>query len=79
MQLEMYEDGYWVNSLSPTTKFLVLALFIAVVITLLWYLLDIPFSWNYSRAMLGSLVIAFVLYALLTKIADRLRHKKISP
>lgn len=65
--------------MSPTMKFLVLALFIAVVITLLWHLLDIPFSWNYSRAMVGSLVIAFVLYVLLTKIADKLRHRKLSP
>jgi len=65
--------------MSPITKFLVLALFIAVVITLLWYLLDIPFSWNYSRAMVGTVVIAIVLYALLAKIADRLRHRKFSP
>jgi len=64
--------------MSPTTKFLVLALFIAVVITLLWYLLDIPFGWNYSRALVGGVVIAFVLYALLAKIADRLRHRKVS-
>jgi len=64
--------------MSPTTKFLVLALFIAVVVTLLWYLLDIPFGWNYSRAMVGAVVIAFVLYALLAKIGDRLRHRKFS-
>jgi hypothetical protein len=59
---------------SPTTKLLVFAIFIAAIITLLLHLLDIPFGWGYSRGVF-VIVIAIFLYALLTKIADKLRQR----
>jgi len=61
-------------SVSPTTKFLVFAIFIAVVITLLLNLMGIPFGWGYSRAVF-VIMVAILLYALMTKIADKLRRK----
>jgi len=61
-------------SVSPTTKLLVFAIFIAAVITLLLHLLGIPFGWGYSRGVF-VIVIAIFLYALLTKNADKLRQR----
>jgi len=66
------------TSVSPTTKFLVFAIFIGVVITLLLNLMDIPLGWGYSRAVF-VILIAVALYALLTKISDKLRRRNISP
>jgi len=59
---------------SPATKLLIFAIFIAVIITLLLHLLDIPFGFGYSRAVF-VIAVAIVLYAWLTKIADKLRRK----
>jgi len=62
---------------SPETKFLLFAIFVAALITVVLSLLDIPFGWGYSRAAF-VLVIAAGLYILLMKIADRIKHRKPS-
>jgi hypothetical protein len=59
---------------SPTTKFLVFAIFVAVVLSLFLNLMGIPFGWGYSRALF-VIMVAIVLYALLTKVADKLGHR----
>jgi len=61
---------------SPTTKFLVFAIFVAVVLTLVLNLMDIPFGWGYSRAVF-VIMVAILLYALLSKIADKLRRRQM--
>lgn len=60
--------------MSPKTKFLVFVIFIGVVVILLLNLIDIPFRPGYTVL---TLAIVVVLYALLTRIADKLRHRKI--
>ena len=44
--------------------------------TTIMYLLDIPLGWRYS-VFTFVFVISVLLYVLLAKIADRLRHKKL--
>jgi len=60
--------------MSPKTKFLVFAILIAVFLTVLFNLIDVPFGWGYSRAAFVILV-ATLLYALLTRIADKMRQR----
>jgi hypothetical protein len=60
--------------LSSKTNFLVFTMFIALVLTLLLYLMDIQFRiGGYFGASL-VIMIALVLYALLSRIAEKLRH-----
>ena len=58
---------------SPRTKLLVFAVFIAAVITLLLSLMDIPLGVGYSRVAF-VIVISVIFYALLTKISTKLRR-----
>ena len=50
-------------------------MFIAVVVTAIMYLLDIPLGFRTSVAV-SILVISILLYILLVKITDKLRHKR---
>jgi hypothetical protein len=59
--------------LSPKTKFLVFALFIAFAIMSVLYLLDIQFHIGGYFGAVIVIMIAIVLYALLTRIAERLK------
>jgi membrane protein implicated in regulation of membrane protease activity len=61
---------------SPTAKFLLFAILIAVIVTTIMYLLDIPLGWRYSGGA-SVVVISVLLYVFLAKIADRLRHKTL--
>lgn len=63
--------------MSPRTMFLVFVVFIAVVVTLLLKLMDIPFRPSYGSAVL-VIALAVVIYAVLTRIATKLRQKKCS-
>ena len=60
-------------ALSPKTKLFIFVLFIGFVLYFLLYLIDIPFPRRYS--WLGVLAMAFILYALLARIAEKLRKK----
>jgi len=64
---------------SPRTRFVLFALFIGVVvITIILHLLDIPLGWGYSRPLAAFVVmISVLLYVLLGRIADKLRHRKL--
>ena len=59
-------------ALSPKTRLLIFVLFIVFVLSFLFYLMDIPIGWG---GRMSVLVIAFVLYALLDRIAEKLRQK----
>ncbi len=59
--------------MSPKTKLLILALFIAVVLTFLFDLAEIPFGWGLARGTF-VVVVAVLLYVLLERIASKLRH-----
>jgi len=60
-------------ALSPKTKLFIFVLFIGFVLPFLLYLIDIPFPSRYS--WMAVLAIAFILYALLDRIAEKLRQK----
>ena len=61
---------------SPTAKFVLFALFITVVVSTLFYLLDMPLG--YGRLSF-VVVVSVLLYVLLEKIADKLRRRTFSP
>jgi|GEM_PF-6211348 len=56
-------------ALSPKTKLFIFVLFIGFVLSFLGYLIDAP------KSFLAVLAIAFILYALLARIAEKLRKK----
>jgi len=56
-------------ALSPKTKLFIFVLFIGFVLSFLLYLIDGP------KSFLAVLAIAFILYALLDRIAEKLRQK----
>ncbi len=58
--------------MTPTAKFVLLAILITVFAATIMYLLDVP--WGYPRLGLVFAVSAFVLFLL--AIADRLRNRK---
>jgi len=60
-------------ALSPKTKLFIFVLFIGFVLSFLFYLMDIPIGWG---GRISVLVIAFILYALLARIAEKLGQKK---
>ncbi len=59
---------------SPKTKFLILAVFIAIVINLLVALMHVPRGVGYSRAAF-VIVVSVIFYALLTKISSKLNRR----
>jgi hypothetical protein len=57
-------------ALSPKTKLFIFVLFIGFVLSFLFYLIDGPIRY-------AVLAIAFILYALLARIAEKLRKKQM--
>jgi len=64
--------------MSPRTKLFILAVFIVLILNLLLYLTDIQFGIGIGRFSF-VIITTVLLYALLTRIADKLRQRKFSP
>jgi len=62
--------------MSPRTKLFVLALFIMLLLNFLLHLTDIQFAFGLGRISF-VIIITVLLYALLTRIAEKLRQNQM--